>query len=219
MTHRILLVEDDPYLQDGLSELLKLEGYAVTLAGTVREAQAAWDGAGFDLAILDVRLPDSSGLALCRQWRQAGSDVRILFLTACGDELQVVQGLDAGGDDYVTKPFRLRELTSRIRAQLRREKPRAYHGRHIHVDFDRRSVSRDGQPLMLTPTEYLLLAALARNSGRTLTRAQLLALIWDDAGEYIDDNTLSVHMSRLREKLGPGCIHTARGVGYRWQES
>ncbi len=218
MTHRILLVEDDPYLNDGLGDLLKHEGYAVTQAGTVREAQAAWDNAAYDLVILDVRLPDGSGLDLCRQWRQTGNRVRILFLTACSEELQVVQGLDAGGDDYVAKPFRLRELTSRIRAQLRRGAPAAYRGRHIQVDYDRCSAARDGHPLELTPTEYMLLAALTRHPGRTLTRTQLLTQIWDHAGEYIDDNTLSVHISRLREKLESGCIHTVRGVGYRWQE-
>ncbi len=219
MAHRILLVEDDPDLQDGLKEMLELEGYTVTLAGTVREAQSAWDGAGFDLVILDIRLPDGSGLALCRQWRQAGNQVRILFLTACGDELQVVQGLEAGGDDYVAKPFRLRELASRIHAQLRRSGSASYLGQHIRIDFDQLHASRDGHPLILTPTEFQLLAALARNPGRTLTRTQLLARIWDDGGAYIDDNTLSVHISRLREKIGSDCIHTVRGVGYRWQES
>ena len=218
MAHRILLVEDDPYLQHGLREVLELEGYNVALASTAGEARAAWDNAAYDLVILDVRLPDGSGLDLCRQWRQTGNRVRILFLTACSEELQVVQGLDAGGDDYVTKPFRLRELTSRIRAQLRRSSPAAYRGRHIQVDYGRCSATRDGHPLMLTPTEYMLLAALTRHPGRTLTRAQLLTQIWDHAGEYIDDNTLSVHISRLREKLGPACIHTVRGMGYRWQE-
>ena len=218
MASRILLVEDDPFLQDGLSELITREGYSLVVAGSVAEAEAALSRQSFDLAILDIRLPDGSGLSLCRQWRSQGHDFRILFLTACDDELEIVRGLDAGADDYITKPFRLQELSSRIRAQLRRTAPSSYQGQHIRVDFFQHSASLDGQPLILTPTEFQLLSVLVRHPGQTLTRSQLLQQIWDHNDEFIDDNTLSVHISRLREKVGAASIHTVRGVGYRWTE-
>ena len=218
MSAKILLVEDDLFLQDGLRELLLRDGYTLTVAATAAEAEHAMRCDSFDLAILDIRLPDGNGLSLCRQWRAEGRDLRILFLTACDDELEIVRGLDAGGDDYITKPFRLQELSSRIRAQLRRTMPSAYQGRHIRIDFIQHSVSLDGKPLSLTPTELQLLTALVRHSGQTLTRSQLLQQIWDHNDEYIDDNTLSVHISRLREKVGVSAISTVRGIGYRWTE-
>ena len=163
-------------------------------------------------------LPDGSGLELCEQWRRNGNDTPILFLTARDDEIQIVRGLDAGGDDYVTKPFRLLELLSRIRALLRRNHPTFYRCGELQVDLQKMNAYYKGEPLYLTPTEFQLLAALLRNAGKVLTRKILLQTIWDDGGSFIDDNTLSVHISRLREKIGGSYIRTVRGIGYRWEE-
>ena len=132
--------------------------------------------------------------------------------------MEIVRGLDAGGDDYVTKPFRLQELLSRIRALLRRDRPVTLHQDGLTIDLENHTVSRDGIPLFLTPTEFHLLAVMLRHRNQVLTRATLLQLIWDDGGTYIDDNTLSVHISRLREKIGSKAIRTVRGVGYQWKE-
>jgi DNA-binding response OmpR family regulator len=163
-------------------------------------------------------LPDCDGFALCTQWRQQGVSAPILFLTACDDEVQVVRGLDAGGDDYITKPFRLQELLSRIRALLRRVQTAAYSHDGLVIDTAKMTATRDGAPVFVTPTEFQLLSVLIRNPGRILTRKMLLQAIWDDAEMYIEDNTLSVHISRLREKIGGGRIKTVRGVGYSWEE-
>ena len=217
MAVSILLVEDDHYLQDGLTELLQREGYAVKVAGSCGAARQLMREIRFALILLDVGLPDGSGLDLCRAWRADGLDMPILFLTASDDELQIVRGLDAGGDDYVTKPFRMLELLSRMRALLRRHRPTAYVKDGLRIDLTRMQVIRDGETVFLTPTEFQLLSALVRHEGQILTRGQLLQHVWDDGGEYIDDNTLSVHISRLRDKIGGRQIRTVRGVGYQWQ--
>ena len=217
MTSNILLVEDDRYLQDGLTELLQREGYMVKVAGSCGAARQFVQETHFTLIILDVGLPDGSGLDLCRSWRADGLDTPVLFLTASDDEYQIVRGLDAGGDDYVTKPFRMQELLSRIRAQLRRHQPTTYTKDGLQIDLSRMQVSRDDETIFLTPTEFQILSLLVRHEGQILTRGQLLQHIWDDGGEYIDDNTLSVHVSRLREKIGGQQIRTVRGVGYQWQ--
>ncbi|NMA92271.1 MAG: response regulator transcription factor, partial [Firmicutes bacterium] len=141
-----------------------------------------------------------------------------LFLTAKDDEVQIVRGLDAGGDDYVTKPFRLSELLSRIRALLRRRsQPAAYEQDGLSIDWQTMSVFYQGERLYLTPTELQLLSILVRNSGKIVTRTLLLQTIWDVGGSFIDDNTLSVHISRLRDKIGGTRIQTVRGIGYRWE--
>lgn len=217
VTSGILLVEDDRYLQDGLTELLQREGYLVKAAGNCGAARQVVQQTQFALIILDVGLPDGSGLELCRSWRADGLDTPVLFLTASDDEYQVVRGLDAGGDDYVTKPFRMQELLSRIRAQLRRHRPTTYDKDGLQIDLSKRQVSRNDQTIFLTPTEFQILSLLVRHDGQILTRGQLLQHIWDDGGDYIDDNTLSVHVSRLREKIGGQQIRTVRGVGYQWQ--
>jgi len=218
MESKLLIVEDDACLREGLFEWLDREGYSVCCVSDTTRAMEVVREKDFDLIILDVILPDGNGVSLCTGWRSAGLTIPILFLTACDDEVQIVRGLDAGGDDYVTKPFRLRELLSRIRALLRRNAPTTYVSGGLRIDLARRNVSRDGEAILLTPTEFQLLSALLRNEGRVLTRRQLLRSIWDDAGVYIEDNTLSVHISRLREKIGEGRIATVRGVGYRWEE-
>lgn len=193
------------------------EGYAVTAQPTLRGAISAVSETQFDVIVLDIGLPDGSGLALCTRLRAENNPVPILFLTAFDDEIQIVSGLDAGADDYVTKPFRLRELLSRVRALLRRTvQPTVMEYGGIRVDLQNRSVSKDGESVFLTPTEFQILSVLCRNAGVTVTRDVLLRNIWDDAGNFIDDNTLSVHVSRLREKIGAHYIGTVRGVGYRF---
>ena len=219
MKTKILIVEDDMYLREGLEELLTKEGYEPVSAKNCAEAKTLFKEGTFDLIILDVMLPDGNGLDLCSFIRSTGADVPILFLTACDEEFQIVRGLDAGADDYVTKPFRLLELLSRIRALLRRKTASTtYQFGDIALDTANMTVKKGGENLFLTPTEYQILSALVQNNGVIVTRAMLLQRIWDSDGNFIDDNTLSVHISRLRDKIGANHIATVRGTGYRWEE-
>ena len=212
---KILLVEDDTALREALEELLLREGYAVVKAANVCAARQAMDSE-IDLVMLDVGLPDGDGISLCRAWRSAGVLTPILFLTAKDEELDVVRGLDAGGNDYVTKPFRMQELLSRIRALLRRNRPEAALNRSgILLDASKLQASCNGEALQLTVTEYKILAKLI-SSRAIITRAALLEALWDADSRFVDDNTLSVHVSRLREKVGGSHIKTVRGVGYQW---
>ena len=212
---KILLVEDDAALRSALEELLLREGYEVTKVSNVRSAVEAMN-AEIDLAMLDVGLPDGDGVSLCRQWRSEGVQTPILFLTAKDEELDVVRGLDAGGNDYVTKPFRMQELLSRIRALLRRNQKDATVSRSgIILDKSKLQANRDGEILLLTVTEYKILAKLISERS-IVTRAALLDALWDVDSRFVDDNTLSVHVSRLREKVGGKHIKTIRGVGYQW---
>ena len=212
---KILLVEDDTALRGALEELLAREGYEVIKASNVRTAQDAMSS-DIDLAMLDVGLPDGDGVSLCRQWRSVGVETPILFLTAKDEELDVVRGLDAGGNDYVTKPFRMQELLSRIRALLRRsQKETTINRSGITLDIAKLQASKDGEVLMLTVTEYKILAKLISERS-IITRAALLDALWDVDSRFVDDNTLSVHVSRLREKVGSSHIKTIRGVGYQW---
>ncbi len=218
MKTEILLVEDDIYLREGLSEMLTNQGYDVTLAENFVKAQEKIKE-NFDLVILDIMLPDGNGLELCQKIRAKGGSVPILFLTACDDEIQIVRGLDAGADDYVTKPFRLLELLSRIRALLRRSNNQFMGDKNIALNAENMTVLKNGRIISLTPTEYMILRTLMQNKGVIVTRNVLLEKIWDCDESFIDDNTLSVHVSRLREKIGGENIVTVRGVGYRWEES
>lgn len=218
MREKIFLLEDDAFLRDGLCELLENAGYSVTSAGTIKDAEEIVKGSFFSLLIFDVMLPDGSGFDLCQSLRNAGVHTPILFLTACDDEIQVVRGLDSGADDYVTKPFKLLELLSRVRALIRRNSNSTYVSNEIAVDTNTMTVKKNGEVIFVTKTEFQLLSCLIRNNGVIITRATLLQNIWDDNGNFIDDNTLSVHMSRLREKIGAEHITTIRGVGYRWEE-
>ena len=218
MAPKILIVEDDPMLREGLMALMRREGYEPVPAATCYGATEALRGEP-DLVLLDVSLPDGDGFSLCRAWRARDIAVPILFLTAYDREEQIVKGLDSGGDDYIAKPFRARELLSRVRARLRRTADRSvYKDGALMVDMQAMIVEKDGLPVSLTRTEFQLLALLIRNAGRAVTRETLLGRIWDDAGVFVDDNTLSVHISRLREKVGPERIVTVRGTGYRWKE-
>lgn len=218
MSAKILIVEDDVFLRDGLQEMLEKEGYNVEAVSCVSEAVAAIAGRSHNLLILDVLLPDGNGFDLCSSIRSSGNGIPILFLTACDDEVQIVRGLDSGADDYVTKPFKLFELLSRVRALLRRNNNTVYNAGDISIDINNMTVKKDGSVVFVTRTEFQILSVLVRNNGVIVTRSTLLQSIWDDAGNFIDDNTLSVHISRLREKIGAEHIKTIRGVGYRWEE-
>ena len=211
---KILLVEDDAALRSALEELLYREGYEAVKASNVRSAQSAYNSE-IDLVMLDVGLPDGDGVDLCKQWRREGIQTPILFLTAKDEELDVVRGLDSGGNDYVTKPFRMQELLSRIRALLRRNQNTAISRSGITLDQGKLQASRDGETLALTLTEYKILAKLISQRS-ILTRAALLDALWDVDSRFVDYNTLSVHISRLREKVGGSHIKTIRGVGYQW---
>lgn len=219
MKSRILVVEDDIFLREGLCELLTKEDYEPTLACNCAECRKIFETGTFDLVILDVMLPDGNGVELCNFIRSTDTETPILFLTACDEEFQIVRGLDAGADDYVTKPFRLLELLSRIRALLRRKPATTtYNIGDISVDFSNMTVKKGNETLFLTPTEFQILRTLMQNSGVIVTRTSLLEKIWDSDGNFIDDNTLSVHISRLRDKIGAEHIVTSRGIGYKWED-
>jgi len=224
---RLLLLEDDQSLIDGLVYALTKEGFALDVAMTVREARAQLAVQAYDLLLLDQTLPDGSGLALCEEVRAGGNAVPIIFLTAMDEEIQVIRALDAGGDDYITKPFKLGELCSRIRAQLRRSgmlrQQEQEPGAEGTVRIEGGRAYRAGEALELTATELRLLACFLRNRGQVLTREQLLAALWDEDANFVDDNTLSVYIRRLREKVerdpsAPQHLRTVRGLGYEWRE-
>lgn len=227
MTKNLLLLEDDQSLIDGLVYVLMKEGYAVDVATTVAQAHALLAQKTYALLLLDMTLPDGNGLSVCESVRAAGSIVPIIFLTAMDEEVQVIRALDGGGDDYITKPFKLGELCSRIRAQLRRsamQEPRTAEtlvSGDVRIDGARAYLG--GQALELTATELRLLTCFLRNKGQVLTRQTLLDQLWDDHGSFVDDNTLSVYMRRLREKIEQDPSHpqhlcTVRGLGYEWRE-
>ena len=214
MASSILLVEDDLYLSQGLTELLQKNGYVPCQAWNLSQARQSVYSRNFDLLILDVTLPDGDGISFCRELRARGCATPILFLTARDEEFDIVTGLDAGGNDYVTKPFRIQELLSRIRVLLRKDFGPLARG-SLLLDTQRMQVSRAGEILPLTLTEYRILLCLIRQRG-VATRDILLNALWDNDGKFVDDNTLSVHVSRLREKIGSDHIQTIRGVGYKW---
>lgn len=225
---KLLLLEDDRSLIDGLTYSLKKNGFGVEVARTIKEAEKALAGQGFDLLLLDVTLPDGTGFALCEKLRQSGNRVPIIFLTASDEETSVIRGLDCGGDDYITKPFKLGELCSRIRALLRRSDHRVVgenilRSGNILVNLTESRVFLDEEPVDFTGAEYRLLCLLLENGGKVLTRGTILDRLWDGAGNFVDDNTLSVYVRRLREKLEknpskPERLLTVRGFGYQWKE-
>lgn len=226
---KLLLLEDDGSLIDGLTYSLKKNGFDVEAVRTVREAEErVRENAGFDLLLFDVTLPDGNGITLCERLRSSGVQIPIVFLTASDEETSVIRGLDCGGDDYITKPFKLGELCSRIRALLRRSarghaEESILRSGDLAVNLPEGRASLDGMPLELTGAEYRLLCLLLKNSGRVLTRGLLLDRLWDGYGNFVDDNTLSVYVRRLREKLEedpsrPKHLVTVRGGGYQWKE-
>lgn len=223
--YNILVVEDDLNLTLGIEYALNNEGYAVHTANTLKLASQLTKDNKYDLILLDVMLPDGQGYELCKEVRNT-SDVGIIFLTACDNEVNVVMGLDIGGDDYITKPFRIRELLSRINAVIRRKSSNTKSvsteiiSDSITVFISENKVTYKDNPLYLTPIEYKLLITFLHHPKQILTRQQLFEQIWDIDGDFIDDNTLSVYIKRLREKIEPNdtnkFIKTIRGKGYCW---
>ena len=232
----IFLVEDDPIITEGLKIALKKEGYQVDAASSMTEALGKLSqGVHMDVCLLDVMLPDGDGYQICRKIRET-SDVPILFLTACDDEVHTVLALEQGADDYIAKPFRIRELMARIKAILRRTgrtetSDASPSSSHLSSDVDRIQVGRNelnlqtgrilrsGTEIFLSSVEYRLLLAFVRSRGQLLTRQQILSDMWDSAGDFVNDNTLTVYVGRLRKKLeeegDPPVIETVRGIGYR----
>lgn len=228
--NKLLLLEDDIGLVDGLKYTLNKNGFDVDVAGTLAEARRLLrEMDKYDLLILDVSLPDGTGFELCEAVRRENKRIPIVFLTASDEEINVIRGLDSGADDYITKPFKLGELCSRIRALLRRAglgdggKATSIDCGDITIDLMSSRVSLRGKSLELTGAEYRLLCLLVRNAGRVVTRDVILNELWDDLGSFVDDNTLSVYVRRLREKVEdkpsqPQHLITVRGFGYRWEE-
>lgn len=223
---KILLLEDDISLSDGLTFALEKQGYAVDGQRTIAGARAAWNRGAYDLLILDVSLPDGSGFDFCRSVRQS-SGVPILFLTASDEETSVIMGLDIGGDDYVTKPFRLGILLSRVGALLRRTRTEpsdntVLESNGIRVELLRGQVFCRGDLIDLTGVELKLLCCFMQNPNIVLTKEQLYERLWDCDGCFVDDNTLSVYVRRLRMKIEdkperPEKLVTVRGMGYKWE--
>lgn len=222
MTH-VLLVDDDTSIVSNLRTFLNQEGFQVTSANNQKETIDLLDSGQyhFDLALLDVSLPDGSGFSLCSAIK-ANSDIPVIFLTASDDEYSVVAGLDLGADDYIPKPFRPRELISRMNSVLRRyhrgSQPLEYH--ELKADTVRGLVYKNNVELTLSALEYWLLLLFLSNQGIVLTRSRLLDELWDMAGEFVNDNTLTVYIKRLREKIEadpahPEYIKTIRGLGYK----
>ena len=218
---RIFLVEDDKAIAKNLILLLRSEGFTVTHASTRSEAIAAIYGNKFDLALIDISLPDGNGFTVCTEIKEK-QDIPVIFLTASGDEASVVTGLNMGAHDYITKPFRPRELIARIRTALRKS------GRSgsdfkiggLHVDTTSGVVKKNGSEVFLSALEYRLLLVFISNPKIIITRGRLLDELWDAAGEFVNDNTLTVYIKRLREKIennpaSPQIILTVRGTGYR----
>lgn len=217
---RLLLVEDDPTLIRMLTGFLRGENFQVTSVTGQSAAVTAMEQLSPDLALVDISLAEGNGFAVCTHAKELG--VPVIFLTASGDEYSVVTGLDLGADDYISKPFRPRELVSRIRSVLRRAGKRqsVISLGDIIIDTDKGMVSRSGQDLYLSALEYKLLLVFLNNRGQVLSRDKLLEEIWDSAGDFVGDNTLTVYIKRLREKIepdpqNPRYIHTVRGMGYK----
>lgn len=223
MGARILLVEDDPLIVESLTELLVGEGYSVATASTQRDAiERALSDSACRLVLLDISLADGNGFAVCSAVKAERPEVPVIFLTASDDEFNTVTGLTMGADDYVAKPFRPRELLARIAAALRRTQPgrRTLRLGPLAIDPDRARVERDGAEVALSALEYRLLLLFAANPGKLVTREAIRDALWDEAGTYIEENTLSVYIKRLRDKIEddpahPSLIVTVRGLGYR----
>jgi len=223
---KILLVEDDKTIASGLEYSLQQDGYLTVLCHDVASAQKVLteDIDQFALCLFDLQLPDGSGYELCKMVKER-RDIPVIFLTVIDDEVNVVMGLDMGADDYITKPFRVRELLSRIKSVLRRYQKPSHTKAIIDIDHVRINtlegkVYKNGAEIALTALEYRLLLIFGNHIGQVLSRNQLLDQIWDVAGDFVNDNTLTVYIKRLREKLEndpghPTLIKTVRGLGYK----
>ena len=227
---RILLVDDEQPIQTLLSFPLQRDGYEVVQASDGREALARFSEQSFDLVVLDLMLPRMDGLEVCKRLRADGSTVPIIMLTAKSEEIDKVLGLELGADDYITKPFSMREFRSRVKAALRRsgmaradnDDERPIEMRGLRIDPGKRTVARNGDTVPTTYVEFEILAALARSPGRVFTRDMLLARVWGDSA-YRDPRTIDVHIRHLREKIEadpkePEYLFTVRGVGYRFRD-
>lgn len=221
---KILIVEDDKTIALGIEYSLKQEGFQTEVAHDKSSAEKILQTSEFNLVLLDVSLPDGNGFDLCRTIREQG-DTPVIFLTVRDEEVNVVMGLDIGADDYVTKPFRVRELISRIKSVLRRYEQQPPQKTEIRLgevllDTAQARVFKQGKEIILTALEYRLLLTLANHAGQVLSRKQILEHIWDVAGDFVNDNTLTVYIKRLREKIEddphrPKLIQTVRGLGYK----
>lgn len=218
----IFLLEDDEAIGIGLTYSLENEGYKVTLAKTVSEALNIINRESFSLYILDLTLPDGSGYDVCKRIKEKG-DLPVIFLTAFDDEVNVVMGFDLGADDYISKPFRVKELLLRIKSVLRRYNKETADAtvkiKDLIINTNEAKVYKNGREIILTAMEYKLLLILLNNRGNILSRGQLLENIWDIDGDFVEDNTLTVYIKRLRDKIeedpaSPVYIKTVRGLGY-----
>ncbi len=219
---QIFVLEDDNAIGMGLTYSLENEGYSVTLAKDVKSALEIINEKEFALYILDLTLPDGSGYDVCRRIKEIG-DLPVIFLTAYDDEVNVVMGFEMGADDYISKPFRVKELLVRIKSVLRRYNKESNDGivkiRDLAIYTNEAKVYKNGTEIILTAMEYRLLLILLNNRGRVLSRNQLLENIWDIDGDFVEDNTLTVYIKRLRDKIEeeptrPDIIKTVRGLGY-----
>lgn len=219
---KLFVLEDDAAIGMGLSYSLKNEGYDVTVAKSVKSAYEILNKKTFSLYILDLTLPDGSGYDVCREIKKSG-DFPVIFLTAYDDEVNVVMGLELGADDYISKPFRVKELLARIKSVLRRYSKDSPDGvvsvGSIKVNTNEAKVYKNGAEIILTAMEYKLLLIFINNRGKVLSRQRLLEDIWDVAGDFVNDNTLTVYIKRLRDKIEedpakPAVIKTVRGLGY-----
>lgn len=218
---RIFLVEDDQTIAKNLELLLRSKGFTVAHASAQKEAFVLLEGQKFDLALIDIALPDGNGFTICTEIKET-QNIPVIFLTASGDEASVVTGLNMGADDYITKPFRPRELIARIGTALRKSgrTQTAFEVRGLYVDTASGIVKKNGSEIFLSALEYRLLLVFINNPQNIITRGRLLDELWDAAGEFVNDNTLTVYIKRLREKIeddpaNPKIILTVRGMGYR----
>lgn len=224
---KILIVEDDFYLSKNIKLLLEKEGYETASAAGCIPAKFALEKEQPDLCLVDIMLPDGNGFDLCTYIRQR-SDVPVLMISARDEEDSIVCGLELGADDYITKPFKPKELLSRIKANMRRVSPQSkqtiYSCKGLELNVEKHTVTKNGEPIELRRLEYQLLQCFLEHPEMVLKREILLERIWDRESSFIEDNTLSVTMKRLREKLGKtpegeSYIETIRGIGYRWKQS
>lgn len=218
----IFLLEDDEAIGIGLTYSLENEGYNVTLAKSVKEAKKIIDEKEFSLYILDLTLPDGSGYDVCKRIKAKG-DLPVIFLTAYDDEVNVIMGFELGADDYISKPFRVKELMLRIKSVMRRYSNETSDGiikiNNLKINTNEAKVYKNNEEIVLTAMEYRLLLILLSNRGKVLSRTALLENIWDVAGDFVEDNTLTVYIKRLRDKIEedpakPEFIKTVRGLGY-----
>ena len=226
----ILMVEDDSTIAFAVKYAVEQDGLNLDISENLENARKIVNSKEYDLILLDVMLPDGNGYEFLKQLREHDEDTPVIFLTACDEEVNIVMGLDIGGDDYITKPFRVRELISRINAILRRKgksqdsNKKILKFKNISIHTLEARVFKNNEEIFLTSAEYKLLLILIQNKNMVLSRAQILEKLWDVTYDFINDNTLSVYIKRLREKIEddsskPQYILTVRGLGYKWNGS